>query len=531
MTKALLKKQMLEVFSWVYQNKKSGKNRSVKGIAGYVLLYLLIFGFIGVIFYIVADMLCEPLVSVELGWIYFDVMGLVALFLGVFGSVFNTYASLYQAKDNDLLLSMPIPSGKILMLRLSGVYVMGLMYELIVMIPTLIVWFLTAQVNIAGVICSLFIPLILSILVLVLSAVLGWVVALISGKLKHKSIVVVILSLAFIVAYYYFYTRAYTMLQSIIADPRMFGNRFRSILYPLYHMGLAAEGNVLSMLVFVAIAGLLFGIVYFVLSRSFLKIATTNRGAAKVKYKEQRVKVHSVSQTLFKKELRRFLGSANYMLNCGLGIIIMLIAAGVLLWKQTMVREVLFGIFAGKEGIISLIALGAVCLFSTMNDITAPSISLEGKTLWLAQVFPVSGQQVLMAKLKLHLVLTLIPAAVLVAAVEWVLRPALVFAILIPVVAALFILFMAAFGLFINLKKPNLSWTSEIVPIKQSMSVTLSLFGGWALIVALAGAYVALMKFLSPLVYLIGIGILLLAASAALMRWLLAKGAKIFEIL
>ena len=37
-------------------------------------------------------------------------MGLLAVFLGAFGSVFNTYSGLYLAKDNDLLLSMPMLS-------------------------------------------------------------------------------------------------------------------------------------------------------------------------------------------------------------------------------------------------------------------------------------------------------------------------------------------------------------------------------------------------------------------------------------
>lgn len=182
-------------------------------------------------------------------------MGLLALFMGVFGSVFNTYASLYQAKDNDLLLSMPIPSGKILLVRLSGVYAIGLMYEVIVMIPTLVVWFMTVPGNAAGVICSLLIPLVLSVVVLVLSAVLGWVVALISGRLKHKNIVVVILSLVFIAAYYYCYGHAYTILQTIIANPQAVSAKARSILYPLYHMGLAAEGNVLSMVMIALFGG------------------------------------------------------------------------------------------------------------------------------------------------------------------------------------------------------------------------------------------------------------------------------------
>ncbi len=529
MTKALLKKQMLEAFSWAYQNKKTNRRRSAKGVLGYVLLYLVVFVSLGAMFYFAADALCAPLAGAGLGWLYFAILGLIAVCMGVFGSVFNTYASLYQAKDNDLLLAMPIPSGKILLIRLSGVYIMGLLYELIVMIPTLIIWFLRARPGAAGVLFTLLIPLVLSVLVLVLSAVLGWVVALISGRLRRKNLAAVLLSLAFIAAYYYFYAHAYDMLQRLLADPQAVGGRVRGVLYPLYHMGLAAEGNVRSMLLFTAIVGLLFGAVYFVLRRSFLKLATANRGAAKARYRERPAAVRSVGQALFQKELRRFLGSANYMLNCGMGIVMMLVAAGALLWKGALVREALSAAFAGNEGTIALIAAGAVCLLSTMNDMTAPSVSLEGKTLWLAQALPVSGRQVLVAKLKLHLVLTLVPAAILTAALEWVLRPSIGFAILIPVVAALFILMMGAFGLFVNLKTPNLNWTSEIVPIKQSVGVMLCLLGGWVLVAAMAGAYSLLAGLLGPLAYMLCTGMLLLIASAVLLRWLRTKGAGILE--
>ena len=47
MTKALLKKQLLEVFSWLYIDRKSGKNRSRNGIIGYAVLYLIVFVFLG----------------------------------------------------------------------------------------------------------------------------------------------------------------------------------------------------------------------------------------------------------------------------------------------------------------------------------------------------------------------------------------------------------------------------------------------------------------------------------------------------
>lgn len=527
----LFKKQMMEVFSWVYQNKKSGKNRTVKGSIGFAALYLLIFSCLGTTFYAVADMLCLPLVKTGMGWLYFAIMGLLALFLGVFGSVFNTYASLYKSKDNDFLLSMPIKPVKILLIRLTGVYFTGLMYELIVMIPALIVWFRNAELSAAGVVCTLLIPLVLSVLAMVLSALLGWLVALISGRLKHKNGIVVLLSLAFFAAYYAFFGRSFAILQSILADPQSVGDKMRNLFFPLYHMGLAAEGNLASMLIFTAIVGALFAAMFWVLSHNFLKMATANRGEARARYKEKRTAVRSADGALLQKELRRFLGSPTYMLNCGLGIVVMLVSAGALIWKQDMASELLSEVFSENRDIACLIGAAAICLLASMNDITGPSVSLEGKNMWLAQVLPISGRQALMAKLRLHLLLTMLPAAVLTAAVEWVVKPPVAFAVLIPVAAALFILTMAELGLCLSVKMPNLNWTSEIVPIKQSIGVMVSLLGGWALIALLAGGYYLLSKLLSPLIFLTLTALLLLAVSASLHHWLCTRGARRFECL
>ena len=58
MTKALFKKQMLGIFSWLYKDRKSGKLRSARGIVMYAILYLGIFTSLGSVFYYIADMLC-----------------------------------------------------------------------------------------------------------------------------------------------------------------------------------------------------------------------------------------------------------------------------------------------------------------------------------------------------------------------------------------------------------------------------------------------------------------------------------------
>ena len=135
------------------------------------------------------------------------------------------------------------------------------------------------------------------------------------------------------------------------------------------------------------------------------------------------------------------------------------------------------------------------------------------------------------AKLSLHLILTIVPAIPLIAVVEWLIKPTPLAGVLIPIVTVLFILLMAAFGLFINLKMPNLNWTSEIVPIKQSMGVVIALFGGWAIIVALGGLFFLLKNVFSVEAYFALVCGMLLASCVLLLRWLQTRGARIFETL
>lgn len=531
MTKTLLKKQMMEVFSWVFMNTKTGKRRTGKGLAGFLALYLLLFAFLGVMFYSLAAGMCSALVGIGHGWLAMALMGILGVTMGVFGSVFNTFATLYKAKDNDLLLSMPVPMRSILGARVFGVWAIGLMYELLVMIPADIAFFVYARPNILAIIFTVLIPIVLSVFVLALSCILGWVVACINSRLKNQKILTVIISLAFLGLYYYFCANAGTFLQSVLLDPEKLELKIRGFAYPLYHMGMAAEGNALSMLIFTAIILALFTVVYLVLRSSFLKLATSNRGVKKAKYKEKTVKAGSPAKALFTKELRRFTGSSSYMLNCGLGMVFMLVAAVFLVIKRQAVLELENMLFSGQGELFALINVALICVLSSMNDISAPSVSLEGKSIWLAQVLPVTSWQVLQAKLGLHMVLTLIPAWILTVCAMLALRFSPLFCVLSLAAAALFVLLIAAVGLASNLKMPNLNWTNETIPVKQGASVAISLFGGWGVVLVLGLGYFLLSKALTPAAFLAIACSVLLLADLCLLRWLKTKGCKILEAL
>ena len=121
MLKLLLKKQLMEIFRSYYYDAKKNKARSKAATIAYIAMFaVLMVVVLGGIFTLLSVKRCAPMAQAGMGWLYFALMGLLAVFLGVFGSVFNTYASLYLAKDNDLLLSMPIPGYVLLASRLLG---------------------------------------------------------------------------------------------------------------------------------------------------------------------------------------------------------------------------------------------------------------------------------------------------------------------------------------------------------------------------------------------------------------------------
>ena len=148
MLKLLLKKQMTEIFRNYFYNPKKNTARSKAGIIGYIILFIAIMaGLLGGMFTYLSMILCAPLSAAGMDWLYFALMGLLSVLLGVFGSVFNTYSCLYLSKDNDLLLSMPISVNVIMASRLLTVYLMGLMYSIVVILPAVIVYWVTATVS------------------------------------------------------------------------------------------------------------------------------------------------------------------------------------------------------------------------------------------------------------------------------------------------------------------------------------------------------------------------------------------------
>lgn len=264
MLKLLVKKQLTEIFRAYLYDAKKNRARSKAATVGYIIFFVFIMvGIIGGMFTLLSLAMCQDMAKVGMSWFYFAIMGLMAILLGAFGSVFTTYSSLYLPKDNDQMLSLPIPVNTLIAARLLGVYLMGLMYSGVVVLPAIIVYWATVSAAPLHLLAGVLFLLLISLFVMAISCLLGWVVAKVSLKLKNKSFVTVVLSLVFFGLYYYFFSfKANSLLTELLQNIALYGGKVRSSAYPVYLFGQAGAGDPLSMLLLTAAIAVLFGLTW-----------------------------------------------------------------------------------------------------------------------------------------------------------------------------------------------------------------------------------------------------------------------------
>lgn len=478
--------------------------------------------------------LCEPLYRAGLGWLYFAILGIVATSLGIAGGILTAYSVLYQAKDNELLLSMPIPVSSILAVRVIMIYLTNFCFVAIVMIPASIVYWLVAELSVWVVAGNILMLGMLPLVGAAFSCLLGWVVAFIVSKIKYKTLITIVLSVGFLGGYYFLFSQAFLHFQSMMENAEKLGEMVKTYLYPFYQMGLTAQGNILSMLIFAAIVIMVFFVVYLVLAKSFTRIITTKKGTAGIQYKEKTMKESTVAGALLRREFQRFGSSATYMMNCGLGTLALLIAMVFAMVRGEWLNAVISSFVPGAQEQLPLLICIAVAGISALNTITAPSVSLEGNTLWLIRSLPVSSWQILEAKLLLHMLVTGIPVfgcSITCVLVCGVVKESILSGVLVTVSNVLFVWVCAALGLYINIKMPNFDWTNESVPVKQGLSVMLTLFIPWILLGILMAVYFLIGTYFSVESCLIFVTILFGLLSYMLLRILKTKGVRMFEAL
>ncbi len=89
----------------------------------------------------------------------------------------------------------------------------------------------------------------------------------------------------------------------------------------------------------------------------------------------------------------------------------------------------------------------------------------------------------------------------------------------------------AAFGLTMDLKRPNLVWTNEITVIKQRLTVLLAMLGGWVYAALVGVLYYPFGIDMGAAWYLLAWTVLTVVLTLVLLRWLHRTGSRLFAAL
>lgn len=524
MIRALLKKQLLELGAAFVRSSKTGKRRSRAGAFGYALLFAVLMLLVMLSFGSMALPLAVTLVPQGLDWLYFVLMELSALTVSVLASAFTSYGHLFRCRDNQQLLALPIPPGAIFAVRSGGVYLTGLIYLLLAWVPSVVCYALAAPRPGEALLAALPVALALAGVSMVLVVLLGWAVALLNRRARHKSLVTIVGTLLFLAVYYAVFQWVGNSVEALAVDAVQAGAAAGRAAAPLRLLGLAAVGNVPALLLFLALAAACMA-----LAKPYLRLLTLEPGRAKVEYRAKTQKKQPPRRALLRRELLHLGACPMWLLNCALSSLLLPVLGAAALWKAADLRA--FTAAYPPESLPMLVC-GMVCTIAAMNFITAPSVSLEGGTLWLLQSLPVAPQQVLRAKAELQLLLTLPGAWFCAGCAMAALRIPAGQGLLVLAVLAAFVWLTAQMGLALGLCLPNLHWVSEAAVVKQSAASMLAMFGGWLLAGGVLFLPLTLLDYAVPPLAAQGACLAaLLGLDLLLHRWLCTCGAARFAAL
>ena len=503
MLKTLFKIRFRAILSMYLQvGSKKNRARGTAATVGLVLLYIFAFGTMALLFAGMAFSVGALAFSQDGGFLYFGLAFSLAFLFSIFGSVMPAKAALFEAKDNEMLLSLPIRPRDILLSRLLALGLSSLLYTLLVLLPFFVVYILlgvlgAATLSVATVLLYIPMALAVALLSLVLSSGLAYIVAAISSRLRHKNLVTVLLSVGAFLLFFALYSRLMfgvgegagsgeltdemmaQMLAELVASLRA---------TPLYYLGATvSEPHILAFVLFILVTALLVFLLVHLLSRGFTRIVSTPAAAKKAVYVERAEKRRSPTLAFALKDVRMFFSSSAYVLNGAMGAILSLLLAFFLAFKAGEIKEVatLMLSLDGEalpmgtvEHFIAPVASAVICFLASYNIITASMISLEAKTLPLLLSLPASPSVILRGKMLSQIIITL-PLNLVVAAIASValgIPPLLSVLVLLSTVAVT--CFFAAFGLFINLLLPKFNWISIAAAVKQSASVFVAMMVG-----------------------------------------------------
>ena len=446
------------------------------------------------------------------------------VFMFIFSFIYGI-SILFQANDLRLLIPLPVGSTLLVSSRLAVVYLYMMVWNLLILLPALIVQGFMAGVTIWYVIYAILLLLVSPVVPVLLSALLGTLLVRTTGTFRHKTlyeVAVMLTSLAAIIGLQSVLTR-----MSVDPDASLqviytfIDGRLESIYHRLPLFAITAEGaftsgwlkGLLGMLIMASSGAVLL----LVISFRYRAILSNQASTAAYSRKRGRSPAHGtpgrhrgIYRSLMRKEFDVIASNSTFLMETVMQVFILPFLL-VIFYVTGQLGEVSQFLDMIRDlPYLELAVFGILLLFEGLTSVSSTSISREGKRFVISRLLPVGVRTHVYAKILFQYAI-FFPVYLLYIIGIYLILPldlaALVFIIpggLVSVAPCVML------GLYIDLRRPLLQWSHPQQAMKQNLNVLFSMGVNIAYLALLAG--IAALGLLAGLpIVIIGLSLLVVS--------------------
>lgn len=459
---------------------KGGRKSPAAILLVIVVVFMIYFGWI-------ADSLYRGLGRLDLGWLLVPMALLLISFFILGTGIYSVNAVLFDGRDLDQLFSFPLRPQQILFAKVFALVAENWVVGAVAYLPIMAVYCYHEMpapsfypFAVLGFICLPFIPICIFILI-------AYLLNLITSGARARNLLNTLITLALIAGTAFAIKHIVTEYKVSAISSAALVSQLKSFYPPIgYLTSGIVNGNAGDLLL-----GLLWNIIPFVvlcvaLSFGYRALWSRSRTVHKAKRGTLSFGANSPLSTLYKKELYRYGSSVMYILNSSIGMILMTLFA-ILAGRGGKKIQALEALFPADMKILFVLLIFAFML--VLSNTTAASISLEGKNLWIIKSWPVDEGKILLAKLGLHLTVTIPLLIVDTIIVGFTMNLGFGNSVVLFVACALFSVLGGLAGLIVNLHYHRFDYYNDTQAVKNSASVLLTYLVMAAFVAVCGGIY------------------------------------------
>ncbi|MBO4927958.1 MAG: hypothetical protein J5379_06890 [Clostridiales bacterium] len=463
--------------------RKKGTVSVIAAAIGLVVLALFMIGMFAIIGGSTTFILVEKDLDEFAIYLSISLSLIIALMFGVTNSTRDA-----RGNDTDMLLAMPIPKSCIVLSKLLGMYLLDVLCSLVMLVPTFLIVCFVGDHSFALFGRGMVIAFLLPALPLFISLLFSALISYLKKATKFGQIASTIVSMGAVLLYMIVVPNISSYAESMNISPAESVDKMKKIL-PFYWFTEAIySGDLLCMILTILVT----------LIPMVLAVYIHTRGLNGVNYqadnskKARSFKTASVRKAALQMELRRYFSSSNYVMNTLFGTVILLVAVIVICVKGInhfpMLEDItvngepvnLLEKFAGPAwaAITSLLIL----FFAAMTYTTPPSVSVEGKRIWISKTLPIPTKDILNAKILVSVLIFQPVSIACCIALSIATKCGILPCILSILISSGFQLLTSLIGLIFGLIYVRLDWTNEAQVIKNGFAIILTMIISFLLI-------------------------------------------------